>query len=464
MSFDPETGEWHDQVEHLLYLRRRPLSPVISVLPDLADGIRIHHQARHRAMELLGQAGTLSDDRITEALSTPVGRAFLWQAESELGCGLPPLSRPTPERLASDEIDPCAVGGDGAAPHGAPPHQSDVIPFSGNGFGSESEAASAAPEGVPEDSTPTNSPPTNIVVHKFGRPTESDPLEDPTHPDPPPTNPTPTNIVVDKFGPDRWRSHLPAGIPGLYGTMIGAGHLSRILAVMRDDGLLDGAVPGEGILLELEDEVIERYDGDDSDEDARLELRDFITYALPDLDSFFAGGLQLSPSQQEGCQRLAEGIHSRLSTRGSGNPITVDGISSLLRTLIIKSGFERREEWTLDHIAVRAGWAEDIGTEGVTRITDADRKRLSRFIARICQDYWRDTSGRIKPDQKPPVLALLRCERKGHQGVSSLYTFIWENWGEAFADLALTPCPEPWGDADSIEEMVADGLIVGRSE
>ncbi len=125
----------------------------------------MHHRARHGAMELMGLSGSVSDDRIAENLDTPLGRAILWQAERDMSCGLPSppprggstslaprsecggesssagtdpgpsisaLSRPTPERLASDEIGQCACVGDAAAPTGALPDPFEWISFSGN--------------------------------------------------------------------------------------------------------------------------------------------------------------------------------------------------------------------------------------------------------------------------------------------------------------------------------------------
>ena len=104
----------------------------------------------------------------------PLGRAMLWQAERDMNCGLPsrPSSgrideprpdpsggesprrgrywsvhigffRPTPERLASDEIGQCACVGDAAAPTGALPD-----PFEWIYFRNDTATSSSGPEGI----------------------------------------------------------------------------------------------------------------------------------------------------------------------------------------------------------------------------------------------------------------------------------------------------------------------------
>lgn len=55
--------------------------------------------------------------------------------------------------------------------------------------------------------------------------------------------------AAEVFARQGWRSRLPQSIPGLYSILIGAGVLARVLAVMRDDGLLDSPVAGQECCL-----------------------------------------------------------------------------------------------------------------------------------------------------------------------------------------------------------------------
>jgi hypothetical protein len=215
------------------------------------------------------------------------------------------------------------------------------------------------------------------------------------------------------------------------------------------------------VLLELEDEVVERYMGTDSESELRQETRQFINCALANVADLFDAAIRLSAPRTAAIRQLAQTLHDLLPTRGSGKRPLVDQIAALLECIAIKSGGRRQAQWTLDFIAVKAGWAADTG-DGTGRISPADRQHISRFMRRICQDYYRDPSGNVRDDVSPPLLPLIRCDRKGWQGVPSLYTFLWENWGDAFVDLCDNECLPPRSNSVSNEELMDMECLIRR--
>jgi len=269
-----------------------------------------------------------------------------------------------------------------------------------------------------------------------------------------------TDNATDQLGRQGWRSRLPENVSGLYSTMIDSGALARVLAVMRDDGLLEDAAVGQGVLQELEEEVVSRYTGSAMEAHLRGELRGYITCALASIDALFDAAIRLSAPRTQQVQKLAQTLYELLPTRGSGRRPSAEEIAALLECIAVKSQGQRQAQWTLDFVAIKAGWAAEV-CDGTSRISAANRQRISRFMRRICQDYYRDPSGDVSEDE-PPLLRLIRCDRKGRQGVPSLYTFLWENWGEAFGDLCDKPCPLPPGKSISDRELMELDCVVRR--
>lgn len=441
MAFDAETGEFYaDQASHLLSLRRQPgLGSILNILPALETPAGRALSARQRVLSALGLSGGNDQyvDVLVRPLTTPEEVRDDWYAYVDW-------------RDGQEESQTVAKDGEKKTSHVMAPIVANDAPIDALTIGQETDPAQLSSERESKTISEDNG-----NAHAAG-------VGESTIEIPPTITTSPPNAVVHTFGPDRWRSRLPETIPSLHSTVICQGFLGRILAVMRDEGSLDGAVAGEGVLLELEDELLRRYTKNVSETTTRKELRDSIRSSVADPEKLYDGGIKLSQPQQDQCHRLSEFIHSQLSTRGSGERPSVEKIAALLQALVIKSGFQRQADWTLDFIAVKAGWGVDIGV-GVSRISPADRNHISRFMRRICEDYWRDVSGKIEKDSKPPLLPLIRCDRKGHQGIASRYVFLWENWGEDFSDLCQTPCPCRPSEPMTDKELIEAGVLERRS-
>jgi hypothetical protein len=439
MAFDANTGEFYaDQASYLLSLRRLPgLGNTLKVLPALETPAGQALSARQRVLSALGQSGGSDQyvDVLVRLLTTPDDVRDDWEIYVDW-------------RNRRGKAQTVAKDGERKRTNTLAPIVADDAPIDALTIGQEADPAQLSSGEKPKAN-----------LEDSGEAHAADAGEPALH-----STPTTTympNPVVHALGPNRWRSRLPEPIPGIYSTMIDTGALARVLAVLRDDGLLEGAAVGSGVLLDLEDEVIERYTGNVCRKDARQELQGFIQSALANVASLYDVGIILSPAQQDQCRKLAEFIHPQLSTRGSGERPSVEAIAALLQALVIKSGFQRQADWTLDFIAVKAGWGVDVGI-GVSRISAADRNRISRFLRRICEDYGRDASGSLGKYNKPPVLPLIRCDRKGSQGIPSRYTFLWENWGQAFSPCCQTPCPPRSAEPMTDEELIQAGLLEKR--
>ena len=155
------------------------------------------------------------------------------------------------------------------------------------------------------------------------------------------------------------------------------------------------------MLLELEDEVVERYVGSATDAELRQETLQFIKCALANVADLFDASIRLSAPRTVAIRQLAQTLHDLLPTRGSGKRPSVDEIAALLECIATKSEGRRQAQWTLDFIAVKADWAAGIG-DGTSRISPGDRQHISRFMRRICQDYCRDPGGNVREDAPPP--------------------------------------------------------------
>lgn len=441
VAFDLATGAHHDQIPHLLDLRRRPgLAEVIEHLPALRTRGR---RRDDRCRKVVGWLG-MDPDEVSKDRAAQILERTIWATDPEED-----LAAPSPPQALREDGEVREDGSVREVSEGVSPSP----PREGTGSGDDDHVAGGGHTAAPTRNTHERGNREGLAEEATteGRGVPDSPTLTPPHP---------SSNVGHKFQQGRWRTRLPDAIEGLHSTMIGSGFLARVLAAMRDGGLLDDARPGRGVLLELEDEVVRRYAGEESDASVRGEMRRFIAHDLPHLEALSDAAPPISPERAEGCRALARRVHPLLPTRGWRRRPSVEAITDLLLVLLAKFESERQAGWTLDFVAVEAGWAEDLGTDGVTRIARADRIRLSRFLARICEDYHRDSSGRVRTDAPPPLIPLLRCEQKGFPGKPSLYTSLWENWGEAFAELAATPCPPRRGDEPSYEEMIEAGFLV----